>query len=930
MFYLDDPPRWRIVLLIMLLAAVYVPLADAGPFAPESYKLNRELSKALSRRLSDPVVVYDTDWFRIIASKSYEKRIERDVAPAVVEAVAEFRNLFGIEREASLWEEGVKGSLVFLKTRKVYRKYLAVFDEEAEPDRLSPGFADAVEPAQSFYWLEPIPYAVACGEGANFEDMNKHVFHLLGHVLLTWNEYNYKFAPPWLHEGYGAYMAMRYAGGNLLYCTQGLNNCVFGTGVFSGMGYWARSENWSTQFRQKKYLDTVLHLDELSRLHLEEFDHPEVAQSWSFVTFLISEHPKKLKKFLSALKQQPREMAPDSEWPPTGFSEETFRKTFGLSLQEMEPLWKAWAETMVLAGNVEPGKMKGRTSEGGIKFDPALHLEEFTLFEGNGPQEELAPFLKRSGEWMAPEDLDELRTDWSRVRDRLIVERERARNEKLTQENTGAGVTRNKMIAAKGAQYLVPGEIAALINVDTDPGVYRSVVCYLARKHGCFETYLQIARALEGGSLVGLEAELDLLEQAALLEAELFDALCRERVSLALDFMSGKAVLHQAEEGMLVCRGKKGVSVEALPPRCRVDETDEGVEIRCPFSHVSLKPFLSLCKNRLKRKGDDDRLGYGMLLLFRGDVAGYRKEIKSIKAAGKELDRLEGIYRDYGKAVGGAEVLALLAGEAKGTAEENVQELQSLRGELEALKAKQEAIAWRLQFERQLQGNTFLRSFQGFEGIDETSGLSRFKYEFDDAAEEGDFDLEPPLLEEHLQERYEAGLNFSSEPFHVERGVLQCFGTDFITLKPVFSGDVEVRLKLRISHRDDDAANAPFYALFGYALDETGGYVASSCLYYLETLDKLEKGTREVFEAAPNAGTMERGRVHDLVLKREGEKVSYALNGAEASEFDVKGHDRGRVFFWGCGPREFQIEELEVQGRIDPDWLGAAIDAMID
>ena len=85
---------------------------------------NAALARDLTNRLGTPVVVYDTDWFHVIAPSDLDKEVREYVVPNVVEAVSEFRGLFHYGRdEKPPWKGGDRGRLVLLKDQEACRKY---------------------------------------------------------------------------------------------------------------------------------------------------------------------------------------------------------------------------------------------------------------------------------------------------------------------------------------------------------------------------------------------------------------------------------------------------------------------------------------------------------------------------------------------------------------------------------------------------------------------------------------------------------------------------------------------------------------------------------------------------------------------------------------------------------------------------------------
>ncbi|MFH1998643.1 MAG: hypothetical protein ABIK28_03135, partial [Planctomycetota bacterium] len=166
------------------------------------------------------------------------------------------------------------------------------------------------------------------------------------------------------------------------------------------------------------------------------------------------------------------------------------------------------------------------------------------------------------------------------------------------------------------------------------------------------------------------------------------------------------------------------------------------------------------------------------------------------------------------------------------------------------------------------------------------------------------------------------------EPFQVREGSLYGYGTDFIALKPMFDGDIEVRVRVRITLKDDLGAGPGYYTLFGYGLDDIGGYIASSCLAYVELQSRFGE-PYQLEKAIDDLGTILGYESYDSIIKGTENQVSVSF-GDNTKTFDFKGRRKGQVFLWVFGEREFYIEEIEVKGNIDTLWLQKSIENVVD
>ncbi|MFH2000886.1 MAG: hypothetical protein ABIK28_14490, partial [Planctomycetota bacterium] len=760
------------VLWVGLLAGFPLPgRSDASPREADeelldSVRLNHEESSRLSSKLSSSIKVYDSDWFRIITSKSYAEKVEEEAAPNVVNAVAEFCRLFSLDPRAPYWPGGL-GRLVFLRDRDEFKKFVSLVSREEGAEAYGPSFVQDVEFAQSFFRLDPCPLAAACGDDADYNVVVQHIFHMLGHILLTRLEFNRLNPPPWLHEGYGEYLAMRFAGGNILYCTPGLNNCVFGTGVFSDSSAWARSENWVGRFQQSSYLDAALGLEELNKLPFDKYTHPDAAQAWEFTTFLIEAYPAEFKQYVCTLKKPGALLKPDGVWTGADYSSEMFQNAFGKGFESFNDPWRSWARN----ADARTGRMKasaGKSSkQATVRFDPAMHLDGFMQLTGKGSIPELVPFQEQSGQWMRASEVKKLRGEWAGVRQRVDAALAKSRAEHLSKEAVSIEEVMERVIRSKSAQFLSIDEVGGLIRPGVEENVFRSVVSLFVNAYGCKGALARLKAEIEkaGDSLAaaGLDEDVVLLEQAAEFESKLFHDLAGAGIALTFDFWPGKLELESIDGDQLVFRGKalkgKAASSLALPEDCELSERGNDTAIRCPASYLSLDTLIKTAKKSSDLKSDEEaRLGFAQLMLFSGNAPECRKELKFVKKEKDQQARIERLLNGYERTRAGVDLLNLFLGKDTGTIGEKQKKLFSLldgvKGTplMKALHSRGKGVAGRILLEHYLSDNQFLKSFCGFRGIDGPAGV-RFEYTFDSETELNDFDLEEPPLVEQLVKR---------------------------------------------------------------------------------------------------------------------------------------------------------------------------------
>lgn len=955
---------WGALLLTLAGVTVFFCLATEAVAGPgednveprDSIRYNIPESNRLSKRLRTTIKVYDTDWFQIITCKSYSEKIKDDIAPKVVDAVAEFCDFFGVDPKSPFWKGGqggtVPGQLVFLRDREAFKRYVDLLEYDHGGDELGDAFAEGVMFAQSFSIYKPIPVAAACGadahtgdsdalrEASDYSVVTQHVFHLLGHLLLTLLDFNNINPPPWLHEGYGEYLAIRYAGGNILYCTCGLNDNTFGTGVFSGSSAWARSENWISRFRQSSYLQEALKLGELNELPIDDFTHPDAAHAWSVTAFLIEQHPEHFKNYVLSLKKPKALASAEGIWTGAEYSAEMFEKAFDKNFEQIEEEWKEWASNADnQTGMLSENSIK-RSKSATVRFHPYVHLEEYRELSAKQP-ETLERFKERSGEWMRPSEAGTIIADWEEERAKLQSSMAKARAEMLNREAVSIDDVMDRVVVRKSARFLDPEEVGGLIKPDLEESVFRSVVSFYVDEYGCMGAWKRLEERLkpiqDRLKSQGLENDIELLKEACLFERKILEGLAKKKAYLSLDFWSGKLKIVGMEGDLLICEGrapKSGIMPE-MPSCCNFTRKGKDVRIVCPVSCVNTKSLLIAEKKSLKLSKDESgRVGRAQMLLFRGDAGGARKELKFVKADKKREEMIRNLLECYENTQKSVELLRLFMGQDEGSIQEQHDKLFTLlagvKGTplIKALNTRGKGVASRILLEHYLTGNQFLRSFKGFKGTEGNSGAT-FMYTFENPEEFQDFDQHEPLLVEHLYKRHKLDPMPGADGFQVVDRSLLCYGTDFIALTPIFRGDIELRIRLRVSVKEGVESTGGWYTLFGYGLDELGGYIGSSCLAYMEFQEKIGRPYR-LEHAIMELGEIQGTESYDTIIKGTKDQVSMTFASNDEVVYKHKGQRKGQVFIWVYGDNNFHIEEVEVKGHLDLEWLQASIEKVVD
>jgi len=100
------------------------------------------------------------------------------------------------------WLGGQKVLALVLKTRDDFDHFARFF--AAHEPKVSARWADGVARADGFYWWDPTGTSATYRGPRSADETASKTIHQLGHVLLNRHDYNWKFLPTWLDEGYAA------------------------------------------------------------------------------------------------------------------------------------------------------------------------------------------------------------------------------------------------------------------------------------------------------------------------------------------------------------------------------------------------------------------------------------------------------------------------------------------------------------------------------------------------------------------------------------------------------------------------------------------------------------------------------------------------------------------------------------------------------
>ncbi|HET6203315.1 MAG TPA: hypothetical protein VFI25_10990 [Planctomycetota bacterium] len=210
-------------------------------------------------------------------------------------------------------------------------------------------------------------------------------------------------------------------------------------------------------------------------------------------------------------------------------------------------------------------------------------------------------------------------------------------------------------------------------------------------------------------------------------------------------------------------------------------------------------------------------------------------------------------------------------------------------------------------------------------------GRIKLRYGFERAEEIGDFVLEPyPAVDDGPWEDLSGKLDPAKvSDWTAREGGLLGAGKASLRHAARFVGDVSVRFSFKALAMAKGTGNEAVLYLFlaGILDDRKGNFVAAQCG---TTLVRLKKGIiASLAPPAQPAPVPAFGKVHEFRIEWKGKKLAASLGDKPVHEAPLPDAAGGGVFLWLEGPVSVRIDELAIEGTLDPEWVGAAQKAWV-
>ncbi len=192
------------------------------------------------------------------------------------------------------WLGSQKVLALVVDTRDDFDRFARFF--AAHEKTVTPRWADGVARADGFYWWDPIGTSATYRGPRSSDETASKTIHQLGHVLLNRHEYNWKFLPTWLDEGYAALTE---------YVVLGRNgtNCVSTEQYGQVRKGDLLQHDWFAEAVQMILAGKDPPLNQILKRDLATITRDEVKKSMVVVKWLRDDHRPEFLKMLAALRK---------------------------------------------------------------------------------------------------------------------------------------------------------------------------------------------------------------------------------------------------------------------------------------------------------------------------------------------------------------------------------------------------------------------------------------------------------------------------------------------------------------------------------------------------------------------------------------------------------------------------------------------------
>jgi len=306
-----------------------------GEWVPKEEADTRKRAQELETQLGVKLEIAATRRFRIFSE--FDAEHAKAVGAACEKALTIVRDRVGYA--LPLWKGEQKCEVIMLRTPATYMK---ITDRIAKATNQPKGWAEFTKRRTSFYTVMP-PASVQHGGGRRKDDMVFTAVHHIGHIAINGIHANYTYLPIWLDEGFAAWIESATLKESLTACA------TTGYGMVAArQDKWSSSAAWRANLKAGLADASVVRLERLLTMKLNELSWREIAQAWSVIDWWITDDPKKFLEFVKDVRRRYPRYDKHKDCSPSeflAFQNAALLKVFGRDVEGTESEWRSHVST---------------------------------------------------------------------------------------------------------------------------------------------------------------------------------------------------------------------------------------------------------------------------------------------------------------------------------------------------------------------------------------------------------------------------------------------------------------------------------------------------------------------------------------------------------------------------------------------------------